>query len=139
MSVANVLGYSFGQGLLLSIITALIGWFAVSINGSFTKYIWFILPVLSYAISFGLLSAVNNSVCGYVNLSLVATSSLFTFGAVLFFLILSYFSFFQSFIIPIIPTNLQSQFGICCATAFYIFWAGMYGGAFGYGFTQSCP
>ena len=140
MGLLEVIGYSFSQGILLSIITVCIGWYTVyTLQPRFTMYSWLIVPVLSYLISLGLLSAVNASACESVNLPLVATSSVFTFVAVVFFLIVSWFSFFKNFIIPILPISFQAQFGSIVATAFFIFWAGMYGGALGYGFAQSCP
>ena len=140
MALIEVVGYRFSQGLLFAIITILIGWYVVANNLiSFTRYIWIILPLLSFALSFLFLIAVNYTQCGSVNFPLITSSSMFTFVSILFFLIVSYFSFFQNFIIPIIPINLQQSYGIVIATAFFIFWAGMYGGAFGYGFAQSCP
>ena len=139
MSVSNTLGYSFAEGLLISIITLIIGWQTVNYGGDFTKFIWLILPVLSYVISFASLAIVNNITCGSINYSLVASSSVFMFGAIIFFLIVSYFSFFQNFIIPILPVNMQYLYGPVVATAFFMFWAGLYGSAFGYGFAQSCP
>ena len=140
MGLGEVIGYSFSQGILLSIITVCIGWYTVYTSQErFTMYAWIIIPVLSYLISLGLLTAVNFSACESINLPLVATSSVFTFVAVVFFLVVSWFGFFKNFIIPILPVSLQAQFGTIAATAFFIFWAGMYGGAFGYGFAQSCP
>lgn len=140
MALLDVIGYSFSQGILLSIITVCVGWYTVYTSQErFTMYSWLIIPVLSYLISFGLLSAVNMSACESINFSLVATSSVFTFVAVIFFLVVSFFGFFKNFIIPILPVSLQAQFGNIAATAFFIFWAGMYGGALGYGFAQSCP
>jgi hypothetical protein len=139
MSVSNTLGYSFAEGVLIAIITLIIGWQTVTYGGNFTKFIWLILPILSYLISFGSLAIVNNIACGSINYSLVATSSVFVFVSVIFFLGLSYFSFFQNFIIPVVPVNLQNIYGPIVATAFFMFWAGMYGSAFGYGFAQSCP
>ena len=140
MALIEVVGYSFSQGLLFAIITILIGWYVVANNLiSFTRYIWIILPLLSFGLSFLFLMAVNYTQCGSINFKLITSSSFFTFVSILFFLIVSYFSFFQNFIIPIIPINLQQTYGIIIATAFFIFWAGMYGGAFGYGFAQSCP
>jgi hypothetical protein len=139
MGTSNTLGYSFAEGVLIAIITLIIGWQTVSYGANFTKFIWLILPILSYAISFGSLAIVNNFTCGSINYSLVATSSIFMFGSVVFFLGLSYFSFFQNFIVPVLPINLQYTYGPIVATAFFMFWAGMYGSAFGYGFAQSCP
>ena len=137
--MTNTITYAAAQGLVLSLLVFLIGWATNSYNLNFTKFVWLILPVISYLIALGLLAIVNSSACGSVNLSLIATSSIFTFVAVIFFLIISYFSFFQNFIIPILPPSLQGAFGTIIATSFFIFWAGMYGGAFGYGFAQSCP
>ena len=137
--MTNTIIYSGAQGLFLSLLVFLIGWTTNTYNVNFTKFVWLILPVISYLISLGLLAIVNSSACGSVNLPLIATSSVFTFVAVIFFLIISYFSFFQNFIIPILPPSLQGAFGTIIATAFFIFWGGMYGGAFGYGFAQSCP
>ncbi len=139
MAVTNTLGYSFAQGLILFVITVSIGWFTLTFNKSFTAYCWLVLPIISYLLSFGVLSFVNSLVCGKTNFSLVATSSVFTLAAVIFFLILSYFNFFQNFIIPIVPVSVQQTLGPILATGFFIFWAGMYGGAFGYGFAQGCP
>jgi len=140
MALIEVVGYSFAQGLLFAIITLLIGWYVVSHNlMSFTRYIWIILPIMSLFLSFIFLIAVNYAQCGSVNFPLITSSSMFTVVSILFFLIVSYFSFFQNFIIPVLPLSLQGSYGIIIATAFFIFWAGMYGGAFGYGFAQSCP
>jgi hypothetical protein len=139
MGTSNTLGYSFAQGSLLAIITLLIGYVTEINNMNFTKIVWLIIPILSYALTFGSLGFINNMSCGSLNLSLVATSSLFTFAAVVFFLIVSYFSFFQNFIIPVLPASLQQLYGPAVATAFFMFWAGIYGNAFGYGFAQSCP
>jgi hypothetical protein len=139
MASSSALGYSFTEGIILAIITLIIGWQTVTYNVNFVPYIWLILPVLSYALTFVSLGAINYIKCGSVNFTLVGTSSIFTFGSVIFFLILSYFSFFQNFIIPVIPANLQYTYGAIVATAFFMFWAGLYGNAFGYGFVQSCP
>jgi hypothetical protein len=139
MAMTNTIVYAGVQGLVLGLIVFIIGWNANSYNLNFTKFVWLILPVISYLISLGLLTIVNSSACGSVNLPLIATSSIFTFVAVIFFLIISYFGFFQNFIIPILPPSLQASFGTIIATSFFVFWGGMYGGAFGYGFAQSCP
>jgi hypothetical protein len=139
MASSSALGYSFTEGMILAVITLFIGWQTVSHNLSFTALIWIILPFLSYAITFASLAAINHIKCGTINFTLVGTSSIFTLGAVIFFLILSYFSFFQNFIIPVVPVNLQPAYGAIIATAFFMFWAGLYGNAFGYGFVQACP
>lgn len=139
MGTSNTLGYSFAQGSLLAIITLLIGYVTENNNMNFTKIAWLIMPILSYALTFGSLAFINNMACGSLNLTLVASSSLFTFAAVIFFLIIAYFSFFQNFIIPVLPASLQHVYGTAVATAFFMFWAGIYGNAFGYGFAQSCP
>ena len=53
MALIEVVGYSFSQGLLFAIITILIGWYVVANNLiSFTRYIWIILPLLSFGLSF---------------------------------------------------------------------------------------
>ena len=139
MAMTNTIIYAAAQGIVLGLIVFNIGWTTNSYNLNFTKFVWLILPIVSYLISLGLLAIVNNSACGSVNFPLIATSSIFTFVSVIFFLVISYFSFFQNFIIPILPPSLQGSFGTIIATSFFIFWAGMYGGAFGYGFAQSCP
>jgi hypothetical protein len=139
MAMTNTIVYSGVQGLVLSLLVFILGWNTNTYNLNFTKFVWLILPIISYLISLGLLAIVNSSACGSVNLPLIATSSIFTFVAVIFFLIISYFGFFQNFIIPILPPSLQASFGTIIATSFFVFWGGMYGGAFGYGFAQSCP
>jgi hypothetical protein len=139
MAMTNTIVYAGVQGLVLSLLVFILGWNTNTYNLNFTKFVWLILPVISYLISLGLLAIVNSSACGYINLPLIATSSIFTFVAVIFFLIISYFGFFQNFIIPILPPSLQASFGTIIATSFFVFWGGMYGGAFGYGFAQSCP
>jgi hypothetical protein len=138
MGTTEVLGFSFAQGIALLIITILLGWFTTEKGLSFTKWMWVILPIISYGVALGLLSASNFAACGKINITLVATASFFTLAAVIVFMCVSFLGFFRNFIIPILPYEYQASFGAVVATAFYMFWAGLYGGAFGMGFTQSC-
>jgi hypothetical protein len=138
MGTIEVLGFSFAQGIALLISTVLLGWISTEKGLSFTKWMWIILPILSYCVALGLLSASNFAACGKINISLVATASFFTLAAVVVFMCVSLLDFFRNFIIPILPYEFQASFGVVIATAFYMFWAGLYGGAFGMGFSQSC-
>lgn len=139
MGAGEVLGYSIGQGLILFLATTLIGLFASSINVSFSILCYIALPIIAYISSLGLLSAVNYGACGEVSLPLIAKASIFTPGSVIAFLLLSSFTFFQGFVLNVLPMDLRTSFGPVLAVAFYMFWAGMYGGAFGVGFANSCP
>jgi hypothetical protein len=139
MGAGEVVGYSIGQGLILFLATTLIGLFASSVNMSFRLLAYSILPIVAYLSSLALLSAVNYGACGDVSLPLIARASIFTPGAVLVFLVISGFTFFQGFVLNVLPPDLRASFGAVLAVAFYMFWAGMYGGAFGVGFANSCP
>lgn len=139
MATGETIAYGLAHGLLLFTITTLLGLFSTQVGVNFTPLTWIFLPLFGYTISLGLLSAVNIGECGSVNLPLVARASIFTLGSVVAFLGISSLGFFRNFIISALPINLQQSFGVVFATAFYMFWAGLYGGAFGTGFATSCP
>jgi hypothetical protein len=139
MSTGETIGYGLAHGLLLFTSTLLIGLFTSQVGVNFRPLTWVFLPIFGYCVSLGLLSAVNIGACGSVNLPLVARASIFTLGSVVAFLGISSLGFFQNFIMSALPFNLQQSFGVIFATAFYMFWAGLYGGAFGTGFASSCP
>ena len=138
MGTGEIIAFSFAEGLLLFLATSLVGLFASQASQHTDVFVWMFLPVFGYVSTFGLLSGLNYSNCKSVNVPLVARASLFTVAAVIVFLLLSKLSFFQGFIIPALPYTLQESVGPTVAVAFYMFWAGMYGGAIGSGFASSC-
>ncbi len=137
MATGEVIGFSAALGLALTIITLFIGY--LSTNTGFQKYIWLTLPIISYGIAIAILSGANAASCGAVSIGIVLRAALFTVVSVIGFLGISNFEFFQNFVVGVLPPSLQSSLGGTIATAFYMFWAGLFGGAIGVGFTQSCP
>ncbi len=138
MATGETIAFSLAGGLLLFLAACLTGLFSTQASQSATVFLWIFLPIFGYLSSFGILSALNYTSCGSISIPIVARSAIFTVAAVIGFLLLSSLEFFRNFIIPALPYTLQESIGPTLAVAFYMFWAGMYGTAFGAGFASSC-
>uniref|UniRef100_A0A6C0HEK6 Uncharacterized protein n=1 Tax=viral metagenome TaxID=1070528 RepID=A0A6C0HEK6_9ZZZZ len=139
MSTITTFWISTTIGIALFTLTLLFGYLHTTygIDANFLK--WLLLPTLGYAITIGLNSFLQSTVCGKVRFQQIAMGSLTVPIAILFFLILSLSSFIRSPIESAIPYSLRAKYAGLFAVGFYMFWAGMFGESISSGFAQSCP
>jgi hypothetical protein len=138
MASAETMGVSFALGATLACIVLFLNWLSTTYSISSNSLYWFILPAIGYGIGMGLNSILQLTKCNRINIVQLATGSVFIPLAILIFLGLSTFSFVRKPIEDALPLSYRASQGVVMATAFYIFWAGMFGEAVSSGFAQSC-
>lgn len=137
-SFGLTIGTSMGIGLFLTASTLFLGWIGTQYKLNQQLLRWFILPVLGYGVTFGFNAGVQLLTCKSINFQQIASASAFTPGLVLLGLLLTLSGFVRSSIEMAVPLAARLQYGPVAAIAFYMFWAGMFGGALGGGFAMSC-
>jgi hypothetical protein len=138
MGTSEVVGFSVALAFAVLVIQTVLVYLLSTRGADYLRWSWILLPIISYGVAFGILAGSNYGSCGTVRPELVARASLFTSVSSLFFRLLATIPFFRDFIIPVLPVEIQQEYGYATAILFYHFWAGLYGGAIGVGFTQSC-
>ena len=132
------MGASLGIGLFLTAATIFLGWVGMTYNVNQQIIRWISLPLLGYGITLGFNAGIQRLTCKSINIKQIATASAFTPGLVLLGLLLTLSGFVRSSIEMAVPLASRITYGPIFAIAFYMFWAGMFGGALGMGFSLSC-
>lgn len=137
-SLGLTTGTSLGIGLFLAATTIFLGWIGMTYNLNQQLLRWFGLPILGYGVTFGFNAGVQLLTCKSMNFGQIASASAFTPGLVLLGLFLTLSGFIRSSIEIAVPLASRIKYGPIIAIAFYMFWAGMFGGALGTGFSLAC-
>ena len=121
------------NGLALASIPIILSY--MNINNSF--YLWIILLVLSYVISFAMNAVIQLVNCGSIFPGSIAKKSIFLPVFVTIFLGISYIGFFSWAVEGVLP-EMDSYIKQSISRSFYIFWGAFYGQLLSGGLVQSC-
>jgi hypothetical protein len=139
MGTGNLVASSLILGSLLFATTVVMAWLALTSGYSENIMKWAILPVLAYVFTLGLNAALQAATCKSVKIGELALMSLATPIFVLIAGGLTMLGFVRAPIVSAVPLKVRLTYGGILAVAFYMFWAGMFGGAYVGNVAQNCP
>jgi hypothetical protein len=135
------LSFALVNGLILAIILPVSYMFYPIFTDQYLPlFLFLIIPVISYVVSFGLNALTQYISCGTVSAGQVATAASLNPMYVLGFGFLAWiFPVFQSVVSAVLPEGADETMKKSLSYSFYLLWGGLYGQVFSGGFAQACP
>jgi hypothetical protein len=135
------LSFALVNGLILAIVLPVSYMFYPMFTDTYLPlFLFLLIPVLSYVVSFGLNALTQYISCGTVDASQVALSATLNPLYVLGFSFIAWLlPFFRSFVSAVLPEGADETMKKSLSYSFYLLWGGLYGQVFSGGFAQACP